>query len=164
MRKFIFGSLLGLVVGTAIGAFGMLIAFPYLFPPPPATEQVSDMAAKRLAASGNFVHPDPDDPVHWGKGSVEVYTGGRNVEIFLKPDFEVGPGPDFHIYLWPKAGLRKRSDFSEAGALELGKLRAFAGSQVYQLPASAKLRDYASVVVWCKAFDQLITVADLSSP
>lgn len=161
MRNLIIGLLIGLILGSGAGAFGMLIAFPFLFPPAAVNEQIADIEDKRQIASGTFVHPDPADPAHWGKGSLEVYEGEDSVEIYLKPDFEVGPGPDFHVYLWKQEGLRDKDDFSEELALELGKLKSFTGSQIYSLAEGHSFDGYKSVVVWCKAFDQLITVADL---
>ena len=45
--------------------------------------------------------------------------------------------------------------------VDLGKLRAFEGSQRYQIPAGVDLKDYPSVVIWCDQFDVLISPADL---
>ena len=66
-----------------------------------ATEQAS-----RLVASGTFIHANPSDPVHYGKGRVRVYEN----TVFLESDFEVGPGPAFHVYLVPKSTIRSSSD------------------------------------------------------
>lgn len=159
MRNFLLGGILGGVIGAMVGALGMLIAFPYLFPPAPANEQLTSIESRQLLADGQFIHPDPDDAVHWGKGGVEIYRAAGTTEVFLKSDFKVGPGPAFHIYLSSQKGLRNKDDFDVAAALDLGKLRAFEGSQVYS--TTKPLDGYNSVVVWCKAFNQLITVADL---
>jgi hypothetical protein len=45
----------------------------------------------KLVASGAFIHANPSDPVHYGKGKVSVYEH----TVFIEPDFEVGPGPAF---------------------------------------------------------------------
>ena len=160
MRRFWRGLLifiLGGVLGTGFGfALGILL-FPYLFPPPPATEQLTESDRSALAATGNFIHANPSDPVHWGRGKVSLYEK----TVFLEPDFEVGPGPKYHVYLVPKANVRQNSDVPDTMFVDLGRLRAFKGSQRYEIPAGVDLRKYQSVVIWCEAFGVLISPADL---
>ena len=45
--------------------------------------------APRWSPTGTFIHANPSDPIHWGRGKVSVYERA----VFLEPDFEVGPGP-----------------------------------------------------------------------
>jgi hypothetical protein len=61
----------------------------------------------------------------------------------------------------PKAELRRSGDLEGEKFVDLGRLRAFKGSQVYDLPAGVKPADYGSVIVWCEAFGVLITPASL---
>jgi hypothetical protein len=81
--------------------------------------------------------------------------------VYLEPDFEVGPGPAFHVYLVPKATIRTSSDLKDVKYVDLGGLRAFKGSQRYPIPAGVDLKDYPSVIIWCEAFSVLISPADL---
>jgi len=150
---FFLGGVLGTGFGVALGFF----FFPFVFPPPPAMEQLTDADRSRLVAAGTFIHASPSDPVHWGRGSVSVYERA----VFLEPDFEVGPGPAFHVYLVPKASIRKNADLGDAMFVDLGGLRAFKGSQRYPIPAGVNLKDYPSVVIWCEYFGVLISPADL---
>lgn len=152
---FLFGGLLGIGFGVALGFF----LFPYVFPPPAANEQLADTERTRLVASGTFIHANPSDPVHWGRGKVSVYDR----VVFLENDFEVGPGPAYHVYLVPKAGLRKSSDLEGEMYIDLGGLRAFKGSQRYAIPAGVDLTKYSSVIVWCERFSVLISPADLAA-
>jgi hypothetical protein len=46
--------------------------------------------------------------------------------------------------------------------VDLGRLRAFKGSQRYAIPAGVNLKDYPSVVIWCEQFSVLISPADLT--
>ena len=46
--------------------------------------------------------------------------------------------------------------------VDLGKLRAFQGSQKYPIPAGVDLKKFPSVVIWCAQFDVLISPADLA--
>jgi hypothetical protein len=147
------------VLGTGFGVVLGFFFFPFVFPPPPAFEQLGDADKTKLVATGTFIHANPSDPVHWGRGKVSVYERA----VFLEPDFEVGPGPAFHIYLVPKAGIRKNSDLGEAMFIDLGRLRAFKGSQRYAIPAGVDLKNYQSVIIWCQQFSVLISPADLAA-
>jgi hypothetical protein len=151
---FLVGGVLGTGFGVAVGIF----IFPYLFPPPPAAESLSEADRSRLVATGSFIHANPSDPVHWGRGKVSVYER----TVFLESDFKVGPGPKYHVYLVPKAKVRSEADVKGATPVDLGRLRAFEGSQRYPIPENVRLSDYSSVVVWCEQFGVLISPADLS--
>jgi len=118
---FILGGVLGTGFGVAVGFF----IFPYVFPPPAASEQLSATERTKLVASGMFIHANPSDPVHYGKGHVSIYER----TVYLESDFEVGPGPAFHVYLVPKASIRSTSDVKDLMSVDLGGLRAFKGSQ-----------------------------------
>lgn len=151
---FLFGCVLGGVFGLGLGFF----LFPFLFPPPPATDQLTETERTRLVATGSFIHANPSDPVHYGKGRVSVYER----TLFLEPDFEVGPGPAFHVYLVPKENIRASADLGDAMFVDLGRLRAFKGSQRYAIPAGLNLRNYPTVLIWCERFGVLISPADLN--
>jgi hypothetical protein len=160
MRRFWRGFIIfstGGVLGTGFGVALGFFFFPFVFPPPPASEVLSEVERSQLVASGTFIHADPSDPVHYGKGRVSVYER----VVFLEPDFEVGPGPAYHVYLVPKAPIRAASDLKGVQHVDLGRLRAFMGSQRYAIPPGIDLKDYPSVIVWCEAFSVLITPADL---
>jgi Electron transfer DM13 len=151
---FLVGGALGTVFGIALGFF----LFPFVFPPPAANEELSSSERTALVASGTFIHANPSDPIHYGQGRVSVYER----TVFLEPDFEVGPGPAFHVYLVPKASIRSSSDLGDAMFVDLGGLRAFKGSQRYAIPPGVKLADYKSVIIWCERFSVLISPADLT--
>lgn len=152
---FVLGGVLGTGFGIALGFF----IFPYVFPPPPAADQLADAERSKLVASGSFIHANPSDPVHYGKGRVSVYEHA----VFLEPDFEVGPGPAFHVYLVPKASIRSSSDLKDVMFVDLGGLRAFKGSQRYLIPVDVNLKAYQSVIIWCERFGVLISPADLKT-
>jgi electron transfer DM13 len=130
-----------------------------VFPPPPAAEQLTEADRSPLHATGTFIHASPSDPVHWGRGTVSVYERA----VFLEPDFEVGPGPKYHVYLVPNASVRKEEQVTNSMFVDLGRLRAFKGSQRYPIPADLNLKGYASVIIWCEQFGVLISPADLTA-
>jgi len=151
--SFLVGGIVGLSAGIAVGLF----IFPYIFQPPPAMEKVADRASKTVVAKATFIHANPSDPVHYGKGSATVFDD----LVHLEKDFEVGPGPKYHVFLSPRAPVTKTEDFDESKALDLGPIKAFEGSQNYPIPKGTKLASYQSIVIWCKAFGVLISPATL---
>lgn len=152
---FCLGGILGTGFGVALGFF----FFPFVFPPPPAAEQLSEADRSPLVATGTFIHANPSDPIHYGKGKVSVYQR----TVFLEPDFEVGPGPAYHVYLVPNANVRNEAAVKDSMYVDLGGLRAFKGSQRYPIPAGVDLKKYPSVVIWCERFGVLISPADLTA-
>lgn len=150
---FLIGAVLGTAFGVAVGFF----LYPFVFPPPAASEELTAEERTRLVAAGTFIHANPSDPIHWGRGTVSVYEG----LVHLGPDFEVGPGPAFHVYLVPRAQIRGSGEVKETMFVDLGGLRAFKGSQKYPIPAGIDLTLYPSVVIWCAEFGVLISPADL---
>ena len=148
---------LGGIFGTAFGIAAGFFAFPYVFPPPEARESLVVDSGAAVVAGGNFIHANPSDPLHFGAGGVRVF----DKIVYLDENFEVGPGPDFHVYLVPKASIRQSSDVENTMYVDLGRLRAFKGSQNYKIPAGLDLKDFPSVVIWCQRFGVLISPADL---
>jgi hypothetical protein len=153
---FLSGGVIGAGAGVALGFF----LFPYVFPPPAAMESLSAAERTAVVARGEFIHANPSDPIHYGEGSVTVYER----TVFLEEDFEVGPGPRFHIYLVPKPMIRSSGEVKDTMFVDLGGLRAFQGSQKYTIPNGVDLSGYPSVVIWCAEFGVLISPADLTPP
>ena len=151
---FLFGGVLGTAFGVAAGFF----VYPFVFPPPEAMETLSAEEKTRVVAEGQFIHANPSDPIHYGMGKVTVYE----TLVHLDSDFEVGPGPKFHVYLVPRAEVRDEAAVKSTMFVDLGRLRAFKGSQKYPIPAGVDLKNYPSVVIWCAQFDVLISPADLT--
>ena len=157
MWRLIAVFLVGGVLGTGFAVGAGFFAFPYVFPPPEAMDQLTSEEKSGLAANGTFVHADPSDPIHFGKGKVSVYDR----VVFLDKDFEIGPGPKFHIYLVPAEKIRESSKVKNTMCVDLGRLRSFKGSQKYNIPPGVDLKKYPSVVIWCEQFGVLISPADL---
>jgi hypothetical protein len=153
LAVFLMGGVLGTAFGVGLGFF----LFPYVFPPPPAREVLTTDERTQFVARGTFIHADPRDPIHYGQGNVTLYQR----TLFLEPDFKVGPGPKFHVYLVPKAGIRTSGELKDTMFVDLGRLRSFEGSQKYEIPAGLDLKAYGSVVIWCEQFSVLISPADL---
>jgi hypothetical protein len=155
---FLIAAALGLAGGVALGIF----VYPYLFLADiVATEKVDKPASgveRKVLARGTFVHANPSDPIHYGKGRVTVYEG----LLHLEPDFEVGPGPKFHVYLVPEKEVAPSTNVARTMFVDLGRLKAFKGSQNYEVPAGIDIAKYGSVVIWCEQFGVLISPAKLA--
>ena len=108
-------------------------------------------------AKGAFIHANPSDPIHHGKGGVTVYQD----LLHLEGDFEVGPGPKFHVYLVPEKNVVPSTNVAKTMYVDLGRLKAFKGSQNYPVPTGVDLAKYPSVVIWCEQFGVLISPATL---
>ena len=154
--------LLGLAGGCVAGFAAGIFIYPFWFLDDVAAETLESGVARTDLAAGTFIDVNPSDPVHWGQGDVTVHQEGDRRLVYLHDDFEVGPGPRFHVYLVDSRSVRSKSDFENAGKVDLGRLRAFRGSQVYAVPAGTDMALYGSVVVWCKEFGVLISPASLT--
>ena len=161
MRKVIAYLVIGLMFGAAFGFALGIFVYPFWFLRDAAMEQLSPAPREKLSF-GTFRHANPSDPVHWGRGSVTLYRQDDGATlVHLADDFEVGPGPRFHVYLAEAAPIDSGGDFKASGQLDLGRLRAFKGSQVYMIPPGTDAGLYRSVVIWCKEFGVLISPATL---
>ena len=151
---FVLGGVLGLAGGFAAGIF----VYPYLFLADiVATDRVDDAAQRKVVATGTFIHANPSDPIHYGRGGLTVYEG----LLHLESNFEVGPGPKFHVYLVPGQNVTTDTPVARTRFVDLGRLKAFKGGQNYPVPPGVELARYGSVVIWCEQFGVLISPAAL---
>jgi hypothetical protein len=157
MLRFILVFVVGGLLGVAAGFAGGIFAYPYIFLADIVAMEQVDPAGREVVARGTFIHANPSDPIHYGSGGVTVYGD----LVHLGDDFEVGPGPAFHIYLVPTAEVREEADVETTMFVDLGRLRAFKGSQAYPIPAGVDLSGFGSVVIWCERFGVLISPAKL---
>ena len=137
---------LGLAAGAAAGAGAMLVAIPFLFPPPVAADAAPDAPAVR---AGRFVVDAPSrDRWHWADGGVSLHRDAEGWVLRLDEDFRTGPGPDFHVYL-NAAGTGTEAAFLEGG-------------QNYRLPNGFAPDDLHAVTIWCEQFGEYIGHAELA--
>lgn len=154
---------LAVAVGLSLGIVLDRFVLPHAAAPgaEPAVAAASASAQQATAAplaTGSFIQPDPNNPLHRGAGSVSVTDG----QVVLGADFTVTPGPDYRVLLVPKPAIRAASDVARTMYVDLGPLTAFKGGQHYAVPAGVDLADYPSVVIWCAPYAALISTADLS--
>lgn len=160
MKRFFFGLLVGGILGGVVGVLATIFAYPFIFLADiEASETLANAESRRVVATGSFVHADPSDALHYGKGKVTVYEEA----VVLAADFEVGPGPKYHAYLVPLDEVTPDTEVEKTMFVDLGQLRAFKGSQVFPIPAGVDPLAYGHVVIWCAQFDVLISPAKLAA-
>jgi hypothetical protein len=151
---FVVGALLGAVAGFAAGIF----IYPFVFLADiVGADKVENVAARKVIAKGTFIHANPSDPIHHGRGGLTVFDG----LVHLEADFEVGPGPAFHVYLVPEKNVVPDTPVAKLMFVDLGRLKAFKGSQNYAVPPGVDVTRFGSVVIWCEHFGVLISPATL---
>ncbi len=156
MKRLFFTFVLGGVLGVGAGFVLGIFLYPYIFLADiVAEEPLADAGARRVVATGDFIHANPSDPLHFGKGRVTVFED----VVRLEEDFEVGPGPKFHVYLVPDAQVTPDTKVDETMYVDLGRVRAFKGSQNFPIPDGIDLKSFGSVVIWCEKFGVLVSPA-----
>lgn len=158
MKKIVISLLVGALVGGFAGFALGIFVYPYVFLADIiAQEKLGDVADRRLVAEGQFIHANPNDPIHYGSGGVKVYED----VVHLQDNFAVGPGPAYHVYLVPEQDVTPDTEVAETMFIDLGRLRAFKGSQIYRIPDGVRPGQYPNVVIWCEHFGVLISPAKL---
>ena len=108
---------------------------------------------------GRFVDADN---FHRGSGRATVYRLGNGDHILRFEDFRVTNGPDLRVLLTSHAEPTSRADLDAAGYVELGKLKGNVGDQNYPIPNDVDIADQHSVVIYCRPFHVVFSVARLA--
>ena len=103
--------------------------------------------------SGTFA--GAGDGIHNAQGSARILNLEDGRAVLRLEDFRVTNGPDLYVYLSTDKGA---SDY-----VDLGRLKANAGNQNYELPSGIDLSKYDNVVIWCKAFSVYFGGAQLTA-
>lgn len=117
----------------------------------PGMERDSAIAWK----SGEFMD---EDRLHRGSGKATLYTleDGKN---FLRiENLDVTNGPDLFVLLMEDPEGRDK----DQGYVNIGRLKGNRGNQNYEIPADVVLSDQNSVMIYCRAFSVIFSIAELS--
>lgn len=160
---FVVGGLLGVIAGAG----AMLIAFPFLFPPPiandPAPTALDASATEKITFKLDQTAPGRD-PVHWANGTGEVVRTAQGNVLRLNGDFEAGPGPNFWVYLNTRAVGEEKQFHADAGRVKIAPLKSFKGAQNFLLPAAVDPATFHTVTIWCESFGAYIASGVLNKP
>lgn len=114
----------------------------------PGTTPGTDTAMVTAKYSGVFVSA-PGESV---TGNTSIFFENNVYSVALE-NIKVGNGPDLHLYL---AKEKQATNF-----IDLGKLKAFSGNQVYLLTTSPNFAQYKYVLIFCQQFNVLFGSAEL---
>ena len=134
-----------------------------------AAEDVAKAAAEEAAAqpaepvklkSGSF--RDADN-FHRGSGQATICRGPDGSHLLRLENLDVTNGPDLRVILTPHENPTGRDDVKEPGYVELGKLKGNQGNQNYPIPDDVDVSSQSSVVIYCKPFHVIFSVAVLQA-
>ena len=100
------------------------------------------------------------DSFHKGSGTATIYRSPDGKNVLRLEDFRVTNGPELHVLLVPNSDPQSRDDVE--GYLGLGKLKGNVGNQNYFLPDGEDGSGYGSVVIYCRPFHVVFSVATLN--
>ena len=123
----------------------------------PPMMQPSDAQPRRLA-TGNF---QDADAFHRGSGTATIYAAPGGARLLRLEELEVTNGPRLHVILSPHPAPERSEEVLQPGYIDLGRLKGNRGNQNYPLPAGADLEPVQSVVIYCKPFAVVFSVAAL---
>ncbi|HEU5171465.1 MAG TPA: DM13 domain-containing protein [Gemmatimonadales bacterium] len=119
--------------------------------------QTGEAAAPVSLATGAF-----HSVAHETRGTAAILdVGGKRV--LRLTDFATSNGPDVRVFLVAAADASDNETVTQAGYVELGKLKGNEGDQNYDVPADLDLAKYRAVTIWCNRFGVNFGTAPLTS-
>lgn len=101
------------------------------------------------------------DAFHRGSGQAAIYSGPGGSYLLRLENLDVTNGPALHVYLSLHADPESADDVKRPGYLDLGKQKGNRGNQNYPIPAGTDISTFNSVVIYCKPFAVVFSVASL---
>ncbi len=101
------------------------------------------------------------DNFHRGSGLATIYRLENGELVLRLEDFRVTNGPDLRVLLSRHAAPVDRADLTAAGYVELGRLKGNIGNQNYPVPDGLVVEEHHSIVIYCKPFQVVFSVAPL---
>ena len=118
------------------------------------------MSAAMVLSMGNFRDADS---FHKGSGTATVYQLEDGSHVLRFEDFRVTNGPDLRVLLSKAPDISNKGQFQQYEYVELDRLKGNIGNQNYVIPADLDISQYGSVVIYCKPFHVLFSVAPLAA-
>src|SRR3954454_8507041 len=153
-RRILIGGL------VALGLVGWYLFRPeLLFVNKKVNEQeVASIGASvtRALAAGRF-----HSVAHETHGTATIQDiGGRRGPRLT--EFATSNGPDVRVYLVATTDASDNETVTNAGFVELGKLKGNQGDQNYDVPDDLDLSQYRAVTIWCRRFSVNFATAPLT--
>ena len=125
----------------------------------PAEEAMPDeMAESAAVKTGQFRDADR---FHRGSGTATIYSLPDGSHVLRLESLDVTNGPALVVILSPHPNPSSSSDVHQTGYVELAKLKGNKGNQNYTLPDGVDPASFGSVVIYCKPFKVVFSVASL---
>ena len=123
-----------------------------------ATAAAASETAPAEIKAGSFRDADR---AHKGSGQAKIFRATDGSRLLRLENLDVTNGPDLRVILTPHPDPMSRGDVTAPGYVELGKLKGNKGNQNYVIPADVDLAAQGSVVIYCKPFQVIFSVASL---
>ncbi len=101
------------------------------------------------------------DRFHQGSGQATIYRLPDGSHVLRLENLDVTNGPDLRVILSPSPNPESSADVKAQGYVELDKLKGNRGNQNYPIPAGFDVGPIQSVVIYCKPFKVIFSIASL---
>ena len=122
-------------------------------------EVAGQMGEATQVASGSFKDADA---FHRGSGQAIIYSAPGGGHLLRLEALDVTNGPALHVILSTHEDPTNGDEVKLPGYADLGPLKGNRGNQNYTIPADVDVSAIRSVVVYCKPFSVVFSVATLS--
>ena len=103
------------------------------------------------------------DRFHQGSGQATIYRLPDGSHLLRVENLDVTNGPDLRVILSPSPDPQSSAEVKGQGYIELDKLKGNRGNQNYPIPSGFDVEPIQSVVIYCKPFRVIFSVASLQS-
>ncbi len=101
------------------------------------------------------------DRFHKGSGQATIYQLPDGSHVLRLENLDVTNGPDLRVILSPSQNPESSGEVNGQGYVELDKLKGNKGNQNYPIPTGFDVAPIQSVVIYCKPFKVIFSVASL---
>jgi hypothetical protein len=121
----------------------------------PMPKEMADTGALK---TGNFRDADR---FHKGEGQATIHVLEDGARVLRLEDFRVTNGPSLRVILATTADPSSSAEVLQGAYVDLGTLKGNVGSQNYPIPDDTDLSAINSIVIYCKPFKVVFSVATL---
>lgn len=101
------------------------------------------------------------DSFHRGSGQAIIYRGPDGSHLLRLENLDVTNGPRLHVLLAVHPDPMEVSQIKDNGYHDLGRLKGNIGNQNYHIPDDVNVDAQMSVIIYCKPFSVIFSVAPL---
>ena len=103
------------------------------------------------------------DAFHQGSGQAIIFTAPGGGHLLRLENLDVTNGPALHVIISPHEDPTRGNEVKLPGYADLGPLKGNRGNQNYTIPADVDISAIKSVVIYCKPFSVVFSVATLGA-